>query len=324
MENYLGVWTFAEQRDGRLSEVSLELLSWGRRIASQLQTDVSTVLLGHGVGALAAELFQFGANRVYLVDSPTLSRYQTKPYSAVVGHLVSEYHPEVFLFGATALSRDLAPRVACALNIGLSAHCVDLKVDVSTRQLLQVCPFFDWIVTIVSETRPQMATVLPGSARPLPRDDSHAGEVVRVVMDVPPPDVRVLGVESVPGEGESRLEEAEAVVGVGRGVEDGGVVRELAKILGAEVGGTMPAVDAGLVPESRMIGQTGKVVRPKLYLACGISGANQHTVGMQDSGFIVSINKDERAPIFRVSDIGIVGDVGEVVPALVRALSSGH
>lgn len=324
MGDHLGVWTFAEQRNGRLSEVSLELLSWGHRIGSQLRTDVSAVLLGHGVETMAGELLQFGADRVYIVDSPSLDRYQTAPYSAVVGHLVSKYKPEVFLFGATALGRDLAPRVACALSIGLSAHCVDLKIDASVRRLLQVCPFFDWMVTIVSDSRPQMATVQPGSARPLPRDGSRSGEVVRVLMDIPPPDVRVLAVEPIAEEEESRLEEAEVVVGVGRGVKDIGVVHQLAKALGAEVGGTMPAVDAGLVPESRMIGQTGRVVRPKLYLACGISGANQHTVGMQDSGFIVSINKDERAPIFRVSDVGMVGDVGEVVRALVQALSSDH
>ena len=321
-KEYQGVWVFAEHRDRQLSRISLELLANGRLIADELGMELAAVLLGNDVKVSATELICYGADRVYLVQSRLLSRYQTSSCCGVMKQLILEHKPEIVLFGATALGRDLAPRLACALNIGLSAHCIDLKVDKPTRQLLQICPFFDFMVNIVSDTKPQMATVQPGIVKPLLKDGSRKGEVTEVSLEVPPPDVEVISVDKVEDKG-AKIGEAEVVIGVGRGVKDLRPVQELAAVLGAEIGGTSPAVDEEMIPESCLIGQTGVAISPKLYIACGISGASQHTAGVRGSEIIVAINNDEGAPIFKIADYGIIGDVEKIVPSLTRYLKGG-
>ena len=320
MKEHKGVWTLIEHKAGELAKVSLELLGVGRYVADELGTELAGILLGEGVSPLGEEAISYGADKVYLIEAPELKRYETLLYCPILKELILKHAPEVVLFGGTPLGSDLAPRLACALKAGLSAHCVELRVDKAKRQLIQICPFFNYMASIVSETRPQMAMIQPGVMPPPPQDPSRKGKVIKLE---PPRYIgagtTLISIEKVEGE-ETGLEEAEIVVGVGRGVKKFELAQELAQTLGGALGATMPVVDAGFLPESRMIGQTGKKVKPKLYIACGISGAGQHVVGMQDSEVIVAINKDENAPIFKVADYGILGDVHEVLPALTSLL----
>ena len=321
MEQYKDVWVFVEQKEGNAARGSLELLSLGRRIADELQVDLSALLLGDGLSELPGELICHGADCVFVARDPALKRYMTSLYHRIVCDLIMDNKPEIVLFSTTDVGMDLAPRVACELKTGLSAHCVDLKVDKEKRQLLQICPYFDYMATIVTETRPQMATVQPGIA-PLPqRDDSRSGKIVDVECRVTTGDVKIIHVEERQEEDTETIEEADVVVAVGRGMKEIQLAHELARKLGGVVGATQPVTEAGLLPMSRMIGQTGKNVQPKLYVACGISGAGQHTVGMQNSGTIVAINTDEKAPIFKIADYGIVGDVSKVIPEIITLLN---
>ena len=320
MKQHKDVWVFVEQRDGNVARGSLELLSLGRRIADELQVDLSVLLIGDGLNKLPEELVYHGADCVYVAQDPLLKRYTTSFYHRIVCDLIMENRPEIMLFSTTDVGMDLAPRLACELKTGLSAHCVDLKVDKEKRQLLQICPYFDYMATIVTETKPQMATVQPGTA-PFPqRDDSRSGKTVIEKLDIKPGDVKIIHVEPRQEEDTEKIEEADVVVAVGRGMKEIQLAHELARKLGGVVGATQPVTEAGLLPESRMIGQTGKNVQPKLYVACGISGAGQHIVGMQNSGTIVAINLDEKAPIFKIADYGIVGDASKVIPAILASL----
>ncbi|MEW6615845.1 MAG: electron transfer flavoprotein subunit alpha/FixB family protein [Thermodesulfobacteriota bacterium] len=320
MDQYRGVLVFAERKDSQVIKGSLELLSLGRGLADELQVELSALLVGDRLGSIPEELIYYGADVVYVIENPILERYTTSPYHSIVCDLIRKNKPEIVLFSATHLGMDLAPRVACELKTGLSAHCVDLKMDKENRQLLQICPYFDYMATIVTDTRPQMATVQPGIASLPKRDDSRHGKTVMVEFEIEPGDVKVVEVEVKKEEGTEKIEEADIIIAVGRGLKDMRLAEELASALGGTIGATQPVTDAGLLPESRMIGQTGKMVQPKLYIACGISGAGQHIVGMQNSGTIVAINTDEKAPIFKVADYGIVGDVTKVIPALIDSL----
>ena len=320
MDRYRGVWVFAERKDSQVIKGSLELLSLGRGIADELQVDLSVLLLGDRLGSIPEELIYYGADVVYVAENPTLERYTTSPYHRIVCDLIRKDKPEIVLFSATDIGMDLAPRVACELKTGLSAHCVDLKMDKENRQLLQICPYFDYMATIVTDTRPQMATVQPGITSPPRRDDSMQGKTVRVEFKIEPGDIKIVEVEARKEDDAEKIEEADVIVAVGRGLKDMGLAEELASALGGTLGATQPITDAGMLPQSRMIGQTGKIVQPKLYIACGISGAGQHIVGMQNSGTIVAINTDEKAPIFKVADYGIVGDISKVIPALIDSL----
>ena len=317
-----GVWVFAEHRENRITKGSLELVSLGRRLADELQVELSALLVGDRLGKLPEELICHGADVVYLAEDKALERYTTHPYHRVVCDLILENKPEVVLFSCTDTGMDLAPRVACELRTGISAHCVDLKVDIEKRQLLQICPYFDYMATIVTDTRPQMATVQSGIV-PLPeRDVTRQGKTVRVKLQIDPGDVEIVAVEARKEEDTERIEDAQVIVAVGRGVKNLKSVQKLASLLRGVLGATQPVTDVGLLPPWRMIGQTGKIVQPKLYIACGISGAGQHIVGMENSGTIVAINSDERAPIFRVADYGIVGDISKVIPAIIASLTT--
>lgn len=313
---YRDVWLFVEHEHNQIKKCSLELLSLGRKLADDLNVDLSALLLGDRLGAMPEELICYGADVVYAVENPSLERYTTSSYNKIVFDLIKEHRPEIVLFNSTHMGMDLAPRVACELRTGLCSHCINLKVDKESRQLLQICPYFDYRATMITTTRPQMATVQHGVAAVPFRDDSRRGRVLRLERDVEPGDIKIIAIEpEVEADGE-KIEDAGVIIGVGRGTKDMRGVQELAKCLGGVLGASMPVIDAGLLPESRMIGQTGKTVQPKLYVACGISGAGHHIVGMQNSGLIIAINTDEKAPIFRVADYGIVGDVSEVVSGL--------
>ncbi|MCG0278271.1 MAG: electron transfer flavoprotein subunit alpha [Thermanaeromonas sp.] len=328
-ESYEGIWIFAEQHRGRLAEVVRELLGAAQDLATQRQTYVAAALLGHEVSLLADELFAYGADRVYLVEHHELASYRTEPYTFVLAKLVEEFKPEIFLLGATPLGRDLAPRLARRVGTGLTADCTELAIDPEEKILLQTRPAFggNLMATITCpHHRPQMATVRPGVMRKKEPDYSRTGEVVRRSYEIPSKCLRTKVLEVIE---EARttvnLEEAEIIIAGGRGLggpEGFKKLEEVAKLLGATVGASRAAVDAGWISRDHQVGQTGKTVKPKLYIACGISGAIQHLAGMQNSGCIVAINTDPEAPIFKVADYGIVGDVHEVLPILAQKLRS--
>jgi len=321
---YMGIWVFAEQRKSKLMEVSLECLGGGKQLAEKLDIDLSAVLIGYNVEELGRELIAYGADNVYMIDHPLLGIYQSDAYAKVTADLIHEHKPEIFLLGATSIGMDLAPTVAAMLNTGLSAHVTGLEVD-EKRQLRQIVPGFGgkvMAVVVCPNHRPQMATVRLGVFKKPMRDESRRGNIVKVEVDITEDDLRdktIRMVEEKPKE--KPLEGAEIVVAGGWGMRAVGgfkPVRELAELLGASVGGTRPALDEGWIVEEQMIGQSGKTVRPKLYIGLGISGEMHHTVGILDSEVIVAVNNDENAPIFQVADVGIVGDLREVLPRLLK------
>lgn len=318
---------FAEQKEGRLRRVALELLGKGRELADILGAELTAFLLGYRVEGLGRELISYGADRVLLADDEILEYYRTDTYAGVITGQISRLKPEIFLAGATCVGMDLAPRIARRLDTGLTADCTDLGIDGDARLLLQTRPAFggNIIATIVTPGhRPQMATVRPRVMKSLPADTGRKGDIVRVPVSPVAGDMRVkiLDIVKEARKG-SNLEEADIIVTGGRGVgapEHFKLLEELAAVLGAGLGASRDVVDAGWISSVHQVGQTGKTVRPKLYIACGISGAVQHLAGMRDSEIIVAINSDPGAPIFQVADYGVVGDLHRVVPALTGAL----
>ncbi len=322
---YRGVWVVAEQRNGEVHGVTFELLGKGRELADTLGVPLGAVLLGSGVLEIADDLVAHGADIVYVVDEPALTNYQDEPYSAIVAELIVRHKPEIVLTGATSTGRSLIPRVAIRVRSGLTADCTGLAIDDESRNLLQTRPAFggNILATIVCpDHRPQMATVRHKVMVPLERDASRKGEVVREKVDASLLDSRAAFVEFVKDMTQTvNIAEADIIVSGGRGIggsENFKLVADLAEALGGAVGASRAAVDAGWIPYSHQVGQTGKTVQPKLYIACGISGAVQHLAGMQSSKVIVAINKDPDAPIFKSATFGIVGDLNEVLPALTR------
>lgn len=330
------VWVFLEVRQGEIAPVSLELLGRARRLVRDLGGGVAGLLLGAGVSDLAASAFAAGADRVFLADDPRLASYTTLPYARVVSDLVRAEAPEVLLFGATAVGRDLAPRLSAILQTGLTADCTDLRLEAGLARrggdgseegplLHQIRPAFggNVVATIVTpHHRPQMATVRPG-VFPLPRmEHGRQGEVSAVPVQLRPEDTVVEIIDRDKRERTVNLAGARVVVAGGAGVgsaEAFSLIRELAATLGGVVGATRAAVDAGWIDRDHQIGQTGVTVRPKLYIAAGISGSIQHCAGMCESARILAINTDPQAPIFSIAHYGIVGDLREVIPKLIRA-----
>ncbi len=343
------VWVFLEVRDGGLASVSLELLGKARSLAQEVGGGVAGVLLGADVSALAPVAFAAGADRVYLADDPRLAEYASLPYARVIGNLVAASTPDILLLGASALGRDLAPRLSALLGTGLTADCTDLHIAAAPREpsaaarepstvardgatgapagplLHQIRPAFggNIIATIVTPRhRPQMATVRPGVFPPPVQEVGRRGEVISVPVELRGED---LVVEVLSREREECLVDlagARVVVAGGAGVgspEAFALVREFAEVLGGVVGATRAAVDAGWIPREHQIGQTGVTVRPKLYIAAGVSGSVQHCAGMSDSARILAINTDPDAPIFSLAHYGIVGDLKEVIPKLIKA-----
>ncbi|WP_026477000.1 electron transfer flavoprotein subunit alpha/FixB family protein [Alkaliphilus transvaalensis] len=324
---YRGIWVFAEQRNGEIQKVSLELLGKGKELAEKLDTTLTAIILGHNVKTEAKELVYFGADEVVIVDDQLLEFYITETYTKVMTNLIKERKPEIILMGATAIGRDLAPRISARVHTGLTADCTTLEIEEETRNLLMTRPAFggNIMATILCpDHRPQMSTVRPGVMIKLDRDEGRRGRVIEVDSGLTSKDINVeiLEVVKEPQE-KKKIEEAEVLVAGGRGIgkkENFNVLELLAKELGGLVAGSRAAVDAGWIERGQQVGQTGKTVRPNLYIACGISGAIQHITGMEEAELIVAINKNPSAPIFDLSDIGIVGEVEKVVPAILEVL----
>lgn len=319
-----GVLVFAEQNGGVVHPVAFELLGKGRQLADRLSAELSAVLLGHGVREGAVELVQYGADVVYVFDRPSLAEFDVVQYSRNLVRLAEETKPSVFLFGATRLGRSLAPRVAVALRTGLTADCVDLDLD-GEGNLVQVRPAFSGniMAQIKTRTRPQMATVRYKVMKANAKDPGRKGKVV--VKDADVQDDTGLRVLERSKADEANLAEAEVIVTGGRGLkgpEDFGLLNELARVLGGVVGSSRPLVDAGWIGRDRQVGFSGRTVKPRVYVAVGVSGSPQHLFGMRDSDTIIAINKDASAPIFGVADYGVVGDLYEFVPLLIRELRS--
>ena len=326
LSSYRGFWVFAEQRAGKVVPVAYELLGEGRRLADALNTDLSAVLLGTGLEDEAKALIAAGADRVYLYEDPILNEFHEDAYARALTELITEYSPEIVLAGATSIGRAFVPVVATRVRTGLTADCTMLGVDIEKRMLLQTRPAFggNIMATIVCPGhRPQMATVRPGVMKRALPDPERAGDIVRKSPAEPLVSMtRLLDVIEEAGH-KVNLSEAEIIVAGGRGMADEKgflLLKDLADVLGGVLGASRAAVDAGWVPYPHQIGQTGRTVSPKVYFACGISGAIQHLAGMQSSDVIIAINKDPDAPIFNVADYGIVGDVFEVLPLITKKM----
>ncbi|MCM8711208.1 electron transfer flavoprotein subunit alpha/FixB family protein [Clostridium sp. SYSU_GA19001] len=325
--DYKGVWVLAEQRKGKLQKVSLELLGEGKKIAEKLGVPLTAVLLGYNVEGLSKELVAYGADEVLVADNELLQNYTTDGYTKVICDLVNERKPEIFFIGATFIGRDLGPRVAARLKTGLTADCTSLDIDEEGKYLLATRPAFggNLMATIAcTEHRPQMATVRPGVFLKFPKDEKRTAKVETVKIDLKPEDIRTKVVETVKTAKDLvDISEAEFIVSGGRGVgnaEGFKLLQELAGVLGGTVAGSRAAVDKEWIDKNYQVGQTGKTVKPKIYVACGISGAIQHLAGMQDSDYIIAINKDENAPIMKVADLAIVGDLYKVIPEMIKQL----
>lgn len=325
--NYKHVYVFAEQRDGQIQPVALELLGKARDLADVLEEKVVAVLLGSNIKDKAKDLIAYGADEVVVMDNPLLKDYITEEYSQAIYQLIEAFRPSIFLFGATTIGRDLGPRLSARLETGLTADCTKLEISEDTKELMMTRPAFggNLMATIMcTEHRPQMSTVRPGVMQKRDRDDSRQGTVIPFEPKIDTTKIKVKLIENVKEDkGTIDITEAKILVSGGRGVGNAAVfekLQELADVLDAQVSSSRAMVDAGIMPHDRQVGQTGKTVRPDLYIACGISGAIQHLAGMEESDFIIAINKDKFAPIFKVADIGIVGDVNKVVPLLTERL----
>lgn len=346
---YKNVWVYAEQRKGKLMNVALELIGEGHRLSREIADDakVCALIVGNNVDHLAKECFEYGADSVYMIQDPLLENYTTDGYTKVIVDAVNEYKPEIVIYGATHIGRDLAPRVAARLNTGLTADCtrLDVKVssyidyavknttlDVSTldpnsddKGLKQTRPAFggNLMATIICpKTRPQMSTVRPGVMQKKEKKAGATGELINVKPVLAKSDIKIEILDIVKSAKEIvSLTDAEIICSGGRGLGDPSgfeLIKKFADKVGGVVGSSRAAVDAGWIDHSHQVGQTGTTVKPKIYFACGISGAIQHLAGMQTSDIIVAINKDPDAPIFEVADYGIVGDLYKVIPQIIE------
>lgn len=326
--DYKGVWVFAEQRDGELQKISLELLGKGREIADKLNVSLTAVLLGDKTDSMVHELAAFGADKILVSEHPLLNHFTTDAYTKVICELVNERKPEIIFIGATYLGRDLGPRVAARLSTGLTADCTSLDIDDETRNLLMTRPAFggNLMATIVcNEHRPQMATIRPGVFEKLERQENRKYEIEKVNVNLSESDIRTKSLEVVKSNKTIiDIAEANIIVSGGRGVgckENFALLEELADTLGGVVGGSRAAVENGWADKSIQVGQTGKTVRPTVYIACGISGAIQHLAGMQDSDYIIAINKDANAPIMKAANISIAGDFSKIIPEMITRIN---
>jgi electron transfer flavoprotein alpha subunit len=332
MEKKREVWVFVEQERGEIAPVSLELLGKARELAGKLDGRVCALLLGHGVAGLSDRVFHYGADLVWLSDHPELETYRTLPYARVAIDLVRQHQPYIFLLGASPIGRDLAPRIASAVSAGLTADCTDLRIGDFERQgqlytdlLYQIRPAFggNIIATIVNpEMHPQMATVREGVMKLGKPDETRHGVVERIAPNFSSRELEVMILKREMRLPKVDLKNASVIVAGGMGVgskENFRLIFDLAAVLGGEVAASRAAVDAGFAPAEHQVGQTGVTVRPRLYIACGISGAVQHRAGMDQSNKIIAINTDPNAPIFQIAHFKIVGDLRKVIPQMIRA-----
>ncbi|KXZ39325.1 electron transfer flavoprotein alpha subunit apoprotein [Alkalithermobacter thermoalcaliphilus JW-YL-7 = DSM 7308] len=327
ISDYSGVWVFIEQRDCNIHKVGIELLGKGREIADKLGEKLTAVLVGYNVENKAEELIHYGADHVIVVENEKLDIYMTKPYTKVLSNLVNDRKPNVFLIGATAIGRDLAPRIAARVRTGLTADCTSIDVEENTTNILMTRPAFggNIMATIICpDHRPQMSTVRPGVMKKPEKDETRSGIIEKIDISIEKEDIDVEILSVVKEEkNKINIEDANVLVSAGRGIgkkENLHKLSELAKLLSGTVSGSRAVVDAGWIEKNNQVGQTGKTVRPNLYIACGISGAIQHIVGMEESEFIVAINNNPDAPIFEVADVGIVADANQVVLSLIDEL----
>ena len=324
LKEYQGVWVFAEQHHGRVEEVAYELLATGRRLANDRGCELAAVVIGHGIGGGAPHLIAAGADKVYLVDQPELADYEANLYTDVLHHLIGKYKPEIVLAGATAIGRAFIAKVAVRSYTGLTADCTALSIDKETTLLHQTRPAFggNIMATIMTPNhRPQMATVRPHVFKMSVPDPQRSGTTLVEALKLLPAATRII--RSVPSASAVNIAEAEVVVAGGRGLkkaENLAYLWKLAELLGGVVGVSRACVDAGWISAAHQVGQTGKTVAPKVYLAFGISGAIQHLEGMRSADTIIAVNNDPNAPIFDIADLGIVGDLLEILPLLIETL----
>ena len=340
LEEYKGVAIFAQQVDNKLSSIAFELIGKAHELAADLGTEVTAVVLGSGIANLADELGEYGADKVVVIDNKELETYRTEPYAQALAAYINEYKPEIMLVGATAIGRDLGPTVSARVATGLTADCTSLEIgdfplqpregqEQKHNQLLMTRPAFggNTIATIACpDNRPQMATVRPGVMQKLEKQAGRKAEVINFKPELKENNrfVEILNVVKNVATTVDIMD-AKILVSGGRGVgspENFKLLDDLAEVLGGTVSCSRAVVDAGWKPKDLQVGQTGKTVRPNVYFAIGISGAIQHTAGMEESDIIIAINKDETAPIFDVADYGIVGDLNKIVPALTEALKA--
>ena len=343
LEEYKGVYIYAQQVDNKLSDIAFELVGKAKELAADLNTEVTAVLLGSNVKALATELGEYGADKVIVVDNPALETYRTEPYAQALVSVINEYKPEIMLVGATAIGRDLGPTVSARVKTGLTADCTKLEIgdfpinampgqEQKHNQLLMTRPAFggNTIATIACpDNRPQMATVRPGVMQKLPKEAGRAAEVIEFnpALEENNRYVEIMDIVKAVGNVENIMD-AKVLVSGGRGVgsaENFEMLRDLASCFkGGMVSCSRAAVENGWLAQDYHVGQTGKTVRPQIYFAIGISGAIQHVAGMEESDLIIAINKDEDAPIFDVADYGLVGDLKKIVPQLTAALKEAN
>ena len=343
LEEYKGVYIYAQQVDNKLSDIAFELVGKAKELAADLNTEVTAVLLGSNVKALATELGEYGADKVIVVDNPALETYRTEPYAQALVSVINEYKPEIMLVGATAIGRDLGPTVSARVKTGLTADCTKLEIgdfpinampgqEQKHNQLLMTRPAFggNTIATIACpDNRPQMATVRPGVMQKLPKEAGRKAEVIEYnpALEENNRYVEIMDVVKAVGNVENIMD-AKVLVSGGRGVgsaENFEMLRDLASCFnGGMVSCSRAAVENGWLAQDYQVGQTGKTVRPQIYFAIGISGAIQHVAGMEESDLIIAINKDEDAPIFDVADYGLVGDLKKIVPQLTAALKEAN
>ncbi len=325
LNDYSGIWVFAEQRKGQIASVAYELLGEGRKLADKLGQPLAAALFGNSMQEAAQELIYHGADEVYLADDPVLADFHEDSYAQVLTDLINQYKPNIVLAGATAIGRSFIPKVAVKLHTGLTADCTQLEINPETKLLEQTRPAFggNIMATILCPyNRPQMATVRHKVMKQATCDKNRKGKIITKEINAGQLTLRTRLIEMVEEITDTvNLTEADIIVSGGRGLakpENFKLIEDLAKVLGGAVGASRPTVDAGWIPYSHQVGQTGKTVCPKLYIACGISGAIQHLAGMQSSDVIVAINSDPEAPIFNVATYGIVGDLFDVLPALTQ------
>lgn len=325
--DYKNVYVFVEQRDGVIQSVGLELIGKARDLACALNEKVVAILAGDQVKHHAQYLIEMGADEVICIDAPELKDYLTEQYSQAIFQMVQKFQPSILMFGATTIGRDLAPRLAARLGTGLTADCTKLEIS-EEGELMMTRPAFggNLMATIMcTEHRPQMSTVRPGVMQKMERDCNRKGTITDFVPTFDSSKFKVKLLKTVKEEkGAADIQAAKILVSGGRGVgckEGFEKLQALADVLGGMVSSSRAMVDAGVMPHDRQVGQTGKTVRPNVYLACGISGAIQHLAGMEESDFIIAINKDKYAPIFQVADLGIVGDLNKIIPMLTEKLA---
>ena len=327
-EDYVGVWIFAEHRNDEIAPVVFELLGKGAELAEIKKTKLTAVLIGSKVSKKAQELIHFGADEVIVVDKPELKNFLDGAYAKVLSVLIQKYKPEIVLCGASVMGRSFFPRVASTIKTGLTADCTELTINPENGDLIQTRPAFGGNIMariICPNHRPQMATVRHKVMDPLEKDEKKKGKIITENVPIDKLDLLSEYIGFIKDETQGiNITEANIIVTGGRGIKSGDnfkMIRDFATSIGAAVGASRASVDSGWIPYSHQVGQTGKTVKPKIYIACGVSGAIQHLAGMQSSEFIIAINKDKDAPIFKVADLGIVGDIFEILPALTKKLS---